>query len=96
MNITVSYEIGKSQIENFEGLVSEVFRSVLEIGRELIRETLEQADETLMENRDRERYRCKGFQKTCIKSKRSVWFPPMCVSLRRRRFAVLLTVVRPG
>ena len=53
MNITVSYEIGKSQIENFEGLVSEVFRSVLEIGRELIRETLEQADETLMENRDR-------------------------------------------
>ena len=69
MNITVSYEIGKSQIENFEGLVSEVFRSVLEIGRELIRETLEQADETLMENRDRERYRCKGFQKTCIKTK---------------------------
>ena len=44
MNITVSYEIGKSQIENFEGRVSEVFRSVLEIGRELIRETLEQAD----------------------------------------------------
>lgn len=69
MNITVSYEIGKSQIEDFEGLVSEVFRSVLEIGRELIRETLEQADETLMENRDRERYRCKGFQKTCIKTK---------------------------
>ena len=54
MNITVSYEIGKSQIENFEGLVSEVFRSGLEIGRELIRETLEQADETLMESRDRE------------------------------------------
>ena len=69
MNITVSYEIGKSQIENFEGLVSEVFRSVLEIGRELIRETLEQADETLLESRDRERYRCKGFQKTCIKTK---------------------------
>lgn len=62
MNITVSYEIGKSQIENFEGLVSEVFYSVLEIGRSLVREALEQADKVLMESRDRERYRCKGFQ----------------------------------
>ena len=69
MNITVSYEIGKSQIENFEGLVSEVFYSVLEIGRSLVREALEQADKVLMESRDRERYRCKGFQKTCIKTK---------------------------
>ena len=129
MNITVSYEIGKSQIENFEGLVSGVFYSVLEIGRILVREALEQADKVLMESRDRERYRCKGFQKTCIKTKlgaveykrrvyvdnaaaekqhcvhlldealdikRSVWFPRMCVSLRQKRFAVLLTVVRPG
>lgn len=69
MNITVSYEISKSQIENFEGLVSEIYRSVLEIGRSLVREALEQADDALMESRDRERYRSKGFQKTCIKTK---------------------------
>ena len=68
MNITVSYEIGKSQVENFEDLVSEIFHSVHEIGRELVREALEQADESLMQSRDRERYRCKGFQKTCVKT----------------------------
>lgn len=68
MNITVSYEISKSQIEKFEGLVSEIFRSVLGIGRELVREALEQTDDALMESRDRERYRCKGFQKTCVKT----------------------------
>ena len=55
MNITVSYEIGKSQIENFEGLVSEVFYSVLEIGRSLVREALEQVDKVVVESRDRER-----------------------------------------
>ena len=82
MNITVSYEISKSQIENFEGLVSEVFYSMLEIGRELVREALEQADETVMESRDRKRYRCKGVEKAC--------------SWRQKRFAVLLTGVRPG
>ena len=32
MNITVSYEIGKSQIENFEGLVSEVFTAYSKLG----------------------------------------------------------------
>ncbi len=68
MNITVSYEISKSKIENFEELVSEIFHSMHEIGCELIRETLEQADEVLMQERDMERYRCKGFQKTCVKT----------------------------
>ena len=69
MNITVSYEISKSQVENFEDFISEIYHSVLKIGCELVREALEQGDEALMQSRDRERYRCKGFQKTCIKTK---------------------------
>ena len=90
MNITVSYEIGKSQVENFEDLVSEIFHSVHEIGRELVREALEQADESLMQSRDRERYRCKGFQKTCVKTilgpveyKRRVYVDNAAAELRR-------------
>lgn len=72
MNITVSYEFDKRETKDFEGLVTEIFRSMLEIGQSLVREALERMDEALMESRDRERYRCKGFQKTCIKTKLGV------------------------
>ena len=66
MNITVSYEFGKSKIKNFDDLISEVYHAVLGIGCELIREVLEQTDAAILAERDVARYRCKGLQKTCV------------------------------
>ena len=68
MNITVSYEFGKSKIKNFDDLISEVYHAVLGIGCELIREVLEQTDAAILAERDVARYRCKGLQKTCVKT----------------------------
>ena len=68
MNITVSYEFGKSKIKNFDDLISEVHHAVLGIGCELIQEVLEQTDAAILAERDVARYRCKGLQKTCVKT----------------------------
>lgn len=68
MNITVSYEFGKSKIKNFDDFISEVYHAVLGIGCELIREALEQTDAAILAERDVARYRCKGLQKTCVKT----------------------------
>ena len=68
MNITVSYEFGKSKIKNFDDLISEVYHAVLGIGCELIQEVLEQTDAAILAERDVARYRCKGLQKTCVKT----------------------------
>lgn len=68
MTITLTVEIGNSQIKDFKGLVKEAYRIALGIGRQLVTAALEQLDEELMTQRDTGRYRCKGFQKTCIKT----------------------------
>ena len=68
MTITLTVEIGNTQIKNFKGLVKEAYRIALGIGRQLVTTALEQLDEELMTQRDTGRYRCKGFQKTCIKT----------------------------
>lgn len=68
MNITVSYEFGKSKIKNFDDLISEVYHAMLGIGCEFVREVLEQTDAAILAERDVARYRCKGLQKTCVKT----------------------------
>ena len=68
MNITVNLEICNSKIENFENFVSMVYQSVLKMGREIVGQTLEKLDESLKEDRDRKRFRCKGLRKTCVKT----------------------------
>lgn len=68
MTITLTVEIGNSQIKDFKGLVKEAYRIALGIGRQLVTTSLEQLDEELMTQRDTGRYRCKGFQKTCVKT----------------------------
>lgn len=68
MTISLTVEISKSEVKNFSGLVKEIYRIALGIGRELLRTALEQLDDELLGCRDMPRYRCKGFQKTCIKT----------------------------
>ena len=68
MTITLAVEISKSEVKDFSGLVKEIYRIVLGIGRELLRTALEQLDDEVLAGRDTTRYRSKGFQKTCIKT----------------------------
>ena len=68
MTITLTVEISNSQIKNFKGLVKEIYRLALGIGRQLLTKVLEQTDDEILAARDTGRYRCKGFQKTCIKT----------------------------
>lgn len=67
-NITANLEIDKREIENFQELERTVYRTVLKLGCEIINKALEAMDEQLLGNRDVKRFRCKGFQKTCIKT----------------------------
>ena len=68
MNITVNLEIDKRETENFQKLERTVYRTVLKLGCEILEKTLEAMDEQLLDSRDVKRFRCKGFQKTCIKT----------------------------
>ena len=68
MNITANLEIDKREIENFQELERTVYRTVLKLGCEIIDKALEAMDEQLLDSRDVSRFRCKGFQKTCIKT----------------------------
>lgn len=68
MTITFTVEIGKSAIANFPELAQEIYRTSLGVGQQLLRTVLEKADDELLSSRDAGRYRCKSFQKTCIKT----------------------------
>ena len=90
MTITLTVEIDKSEIKNFSELVKEIYHTSLEIGQELLRNVLEQLDDELLTSRDTARYRCKGFQKTCIKTilgaveyKRRVYVDAAAVETKR-------------
>ena len=69
MTITLNAEINKQEKKNFEEIVSTVYDLSMKFGRELVVQILEERDQELMENRDSQRYRCKGKQKTSIKTK---------------------------
>ena len=60
MSITYKSEFGNSEIENFSDFVEKTFKTVLECGKIIVKEQLENLDEKLMHERDRKRYRNKG------------------------------------
>ena len=66
--ITFQIEFDKEKIENFEGLIATVRESVLQLGREIVVNALEEWDEELRETRDKNRYRSKGKRKSCVKT----------------------------
>ena len=68
MTITVNLDLGKREIENFQEFEKTIYRTVLQFGREIAAKALESMDELLLSSRDVSRFRCKGFQKTCIKT----------------------------
>ena len=68
MTITVNLELGKRETENFQELEETIYRTVLQFGREIAAKALESLDEQMLNSRDASRFRCKGFQKTCIKT----------------------------
>lgn len=68
MTITLTVEISNKEIKNFAQLVKEIYSISLGIGRQLLKTALEKLDDELLAGRDAQRYRCKGFQKTCIKT----------------------------
>ena len=69
MTITLDVEESKKEIQTINDLVEYAYEIAMEIGRELVRCTLEARDEELRKNRDSRRYRCKGKQQTCFKTK---------------------------
>lgn len=56
MSITYKIEIGNEKIEKFSVFVEEIFKTVLECGKLIVKEQLESLDEKLMQERDRKRY----------------------------------------
>ena len=70
MMITFQIEFGKGKIENFDELTQIVRGAILELGREIIANTLNEWDKEISETRDKKRYRCKGKRKSCVKT----WF----------------------
>ena len=68
MTITVNLDFGKREIENFQELEKTIYRTVLQFGREITAKALESMDEQILGGRNVKRFRCKGFQKTCIKT----------------------------
>ncbi len=72
MTITFNEEIFKKEIATFSGLEKEVFTFVTNIGCQIIRSILEDKDEALRKEREKNRYRCKGKRKTSIKTRLGV------------------------
>lgn len=69
MTITLTAEISKNKIDNFNDLEREIFEIALGVGRQIMQQALEKLDDELLAERDVSRYRNKGFQQTCIKTK---------------------------
>lgn len=68
MMITLQIEFDKDKIENFDSLIATVRETVLELGRELVENTLNEWDKEISERRDKKRYRNKGKRKSCVKT----------------------------
>ena len=68
MNISANQEnINKKKV-TFSKIEKAAFNMAMEIGRQLIKSALEEADMDLMAERDTARYRNKGPRRTCIKT----------------------------
>jgi len=68
MTITLTAEISKENIQNFNELEQAAARIAREFSCTLIQKALEQLDAEILKERDVQRYRCKGLQATCIKT----------------------------
>ena len=60
MSIAYKIEFDNSKKVNFSEMISEIFDGLMNCGQEIVKTYLEEADERLLEERDKKRYRCKG------------------------------------
>ncbi len=68
MTIAVELDFGKQEFTTFQDLFETVRETTFRLGREMLRQALESLDDKLLTERDAARYRCKGFQSTCVKT----------------------------
>ena len=68
MMITLSEEESNRQFVNFSEMERNILDIVMQAGRDLIRQTLEQMDVQILESRDKVRYRSKGLRSTSVAS----------------------------
>ena len=64
MSITYSIEIDNSKFENLQEGINKITETVYEAGRKLLEQMIEEMDKTILKERDKSRYRCKGKRKT--------------------------------
>lgn len=69
MNITVTIEFGNEIIEDFSTLENTAHETGMEVARNIITQGLEILNKKVNDERDKARYRNKGFHSTCIKTK---------------------------
>ena len=72
MTITAIVEFDKSKIENFTDLSEAAWCAAMDIGRQIITQTMETVDQELRETRDKKRYRCKGKKPSSLKTRLGV------------------------
>ena len=72
MSIAYKIEFDNSKEENFSEMITTIFEGLMKCGQEIVRTCLEEADERILEERDKSRYRCKGKRKTAVKTKMGV------------------------
>lgn len=68
MTITVDLDFGKGEFGNFEECIRNIYRAVLQAGREITTQVLEAMDDELLDSRDASRFRCREFQPTGMKT----------------------------
>lgn len=72
MSITYGLDLSNSNIGNFSELVTAVMEQVMKIGLKIVQDVLEKRDMEILEERDKNRFRCKGLQQTGIKTKMGI------------------------
>ena len=72
MSIAYKIEFDNSQEINFSELITKVFDELMKCGQEIVKDYLEKADDKILSERDKKRYRCKGIRKTAVKTKLGV------------------------
>jgi len=68
MTITLNFEISKEKIQDFNSLEQTAASIAREVGQAVVRDVLAEMDAEILNERDVQRYRCKGFQASCIKT----------------------------
>lgn len=69
MSITYEMDLSNSNARSFSELVAAIMKQTMEIGPEILRRVLEKRDAELLTERNKARFRCKGLQKTGLKTR---------------------------